>query len=91
MALASETPSQPKKPAMQSHDVAAEIVSVNAEAKTVTIKDAKGGTATVPVEGEAVARLKQLVAGDQVTMTCRDNDKGEHQAVSKITKRAKAA
>jgi hypothetical protein len=59
------------------------------EAKTVTIKDDKGEPKTAPVMGKAIESLKTLKAGDMVTLTCQDNEKGEHEGVTAI-KMAKA-
>lgn len=66
------------------HDVTAEVVSINAEKKEITLKDDKGESHTAPVEGKAIAELKTVKAGEKVTVTCRDNEKGEHQAVTAI-------
>jgi len=60
------------------------IVSVDAKAHTVTLKGMDGKTSTAPVEGAAMNSLGNLKAGDMVTVTCRDNDKGEHQALTAI-------
>lgn len=57
-----------------------EVVSVDAPAKTVTVKDASAtGTAgagstsrTILVEGTGVDMLASLKAGDRVTVTCRE-------------------
>jgi Cu/Ag efflux protein CusF len=68
----------------KAHQVKAEVVSIDVEAKNLTIKDDKGETKTAPVLEKAVPTLKTLKAGDLVTLTCEDNDKGEHQAVSAI-------
>jgi ABC-type Fe3+-hydroxamate transport system substrate-binding protein len=70
-------------PAVKTHVVEAEIVSADATAKTLTIKG--DPNKTVPVEGAAVDHLKALKAGEKVKLTCRDNDKGEHQAITHIT------
>jgi hypothetical protein len=78
-----------KAPAVKTHDVDAEIVAVDETAKTITIKGDPDNK-TVPVQGKALATLKTHKAGDKVTITCLDNDKGEHQAVVAI-KPAKAA
>jgi len=69
--------------AAKTHEVQAEIVSVDAVKKTVTIK---GETAnkTVPVEEAALAAVKNLKAGDKTTLICRDNEKGEHVAVAGV-------
>lgn len=66
------------------HEVNAEVVSTNAEKKELTIKDDKGESHTAPVEGKAIAELKTVKAGEKVTVTCRDNEKGEHQAITAI-------
>lgn len=72
-----------KASAMKTHDVQAEIVAVDAEKKTLTLKG-ETENKTVPVEGKAVAALKTVKAGDKLTLTCKDSDKGEHQAVVEI-------
>jgi hypothetical protein len=69
------------------HVVAAEIVKADATAKTLTIKDPKNATGadiTMPVEGKAIKELATVTAGEKVNLTCRDNAKGEHQAISNI-------
>ena len=73
------------KPAVKMHKVEAEVVSADAAAKTITIKS-DSGDKTSPVEGKAVAALKNVKAGEKVTLTCRDNEAGEHQAVVAIMK-----
>ena len=82
-----KAPAKPAHPAhavkaapAKTHDVEAEIVSVDATAKTVTIKGDPENK-TVPVQGKALAGLSSHKAGDKVTLVCLDNDKGEHQAV----------
>ena len=80
-------PDQPAKPAAaaaKTHVVEAEIVSADVTAKTLTIKG-ETGDKTVPVDAAAAAELKSLKAGDKVKLTCRDNEKGEHQGVTHIT------
>jgi Cu/Ag efflux protein CusF len=74
------------KAAGKTHDVTAEVVSVDMNAHTITIKDEKGENKTAPVQDAAIDSLKGLKAGDKVVLTCLDNDKGEHQAVVKIKK-----
>jgi hypothetical protein len=87
-ATAPATPAKPAAPAMaapavaKTHIVEAEVVSVDATAKTLTIKG--DPNKTVPVEGDAVAHLKNLKAGEKVKLTCRDNEKGEHQGITHI-------
>jgi hypothetical protein len=36
------------------------------------------------VDAKAVASVKELKAGDKVTLICRDNEKGELQAVAGV-------
>ena len=70
-------------PAVKTHVVEAEIVSADVAAKTLTIKG--DPNKTVPVDASAVASLKSVKAGEKVKLTCRDNDKGEHEAITHIT------
>jgi ABC-type Fe3+-hydroxamate transport system substrate-binding protein len=80
------TPAKPAAPAkaaaVKTHVVEAEVVSADVMAKTLTIKAEPNKTVTV--EGDAVAQLKDLKMGEKVKLTCRDNDKGEHQAITHI-------
>ena len=68
---------------MKTHVVEAEIVSADVAAKTLTIKG--DPNKTVPVDASAVASLKSVKPGEKVKLTCRDNDKGEHEAITHIT------
>lgn len=68
----------------KTHMVKGTVVSVDAKAHTLTLKGSDGKTSTAPVEGAAMNSLGNLKSGDAVTVTCRDNDKGEHQAVTAI-------
>ncbi len=76
----------------KTHKMTAEVVSVDIEAKTITIKDDKGEEKKTPVLGKAADELKNLKAGEKVELTCQDNEKGEHEGVSaiKIMKEKKA-
>jgi uncharacterized lipoprotein YajG len=77
-------PAKPAKPAvMKTHVVEAEVVSADATAKTLTIKGEKENK-VLKVDTVAVAHLKDLKAGEKVKLTCRDNEKGEHEAITKI-------
>jgi uncharacterized lipoprotein YajG len=77
-------PAKPAKPAvMKTHVVEAEVVSTDAMAKTLTIKGEKENK-VLKVDAAAVAQLKDLKAGEKVKLTCRDNEKGEHEAITKI-------
>ena len=83
-ATAPATPAKPAAPAVaKTHVVEAEVVSADVTAKTLTIKGEPDKT--MPVEGAAVEHLKALKAGEKVKLTCSDNDKGEHQAITHIT------
>jgi 3-isopropylmalate dehydratase small subunit len=70
--------------AEKTHDVKGTVVSVDLTANTLTFKDDTGQNKTVPALGKAIDSLKTLKAGDNVTLTCTDNEKGEHQGISKI-------
>ena len=85
-------PVEPTKPAKdhtamkaKTHDVDAEVVSFDA-AKTLTVKGTPDNK-TIPVDAKALASAATLKAGDMVTVTCRDNDKGEHVAVAAVKKK----
>ncbi len=68
---------------VKTHIVEAEVVSADTVAKTLTVKSDKGES-TMKVVGAAAMRLKTLKAGEKVKLTCRDNDKGEHEAITHI-------
>ena len=68
----------------KTHSMTTEVVSTDTAAKTITIKDENGETKTAPVLKKAVSKLSDLKAGDKVTLTCLDNENGEHQGVSAI-------
>ena len=70
-------------PAVKTHDVTTEVVAIDTVKHTITLKGEKENT-TAPVEGKALAHLKNVKTGEKVTVTCRDNEKGEHQAVTEI-------
>jgi len=78
-----KTSAPAKAPALKPHTVEGEVVSADFAAKTITVK-VNGEEKTAPVHGKAVARLKTLKAGEKVSLTCMDNDKGEHQYVTAI-------
>jgi len=81
---AADTKAAPKAAVAKSHDVDnVEVVSVDAAKKTITVKmGPENHTATC--EGKAVDALKTTKAGDKISLTCRDNEKGEHQAITAI-------
>ena len=83
----------PASAAGKTHDLTGTVVSVDTQVKKITFKDDTGTSMTVPVLGKAVARLKTLKAGQMVTLTCQDNEKGDHEGVSaiKVAKVAKAS
>ena len=68
----------------KTHDMKATVVSVDEKAKTITLKDENGESHTAPLMGKAITEAKTLKAGDMVTATCQDNEKGEHEAISDI-------
>jgi hypothetical protein len=80
-ATAPAKPAAPAK-AAKTHTVEAEVVSADATAKTLTIKG--DPNKTVAVDASAASQLKALKAGEKVKLTCRDNEKGEHEAITHI-------
>ena len=68
----------------KTHDMKAEVVSMDMKTNMITLKDEKGETKTAPVLEPARASLRTLKAGDHVLVTCQDDDKGQHQGVSAI-------
>jgi glucose/arabinose dehydrogenase len=52
----------------------AEVVSTDAAAKTITVKDASGSNVTLTATGGAVAELSKVKAGDMVMVTKADNN-----------------
>jgi hypothetical protein len=74
------------KAAVKTHKVEAEVLATDVAGKTITIKSETGEKKTAPVEGKAVAALKHVKAGETWTLTCRDNEAGEHQAVVAMVK-----
>jgi hypothetical protein len=71
------------KAGVKTHEVEAEVVSVDAAKKTITIKT-DTGESTAPVEGPAIAEAKVVKPGQKVTVVCRDGENGEHKAVVAI-------
>jgi hypothetical protein len=84
VAVADEKPaasSQTEKAAaVKTHEVEAEVVAVDTAKNTLTLKG-EAENKTVPVEGKAVAALKDVKPGSKVTLTCKDDEKGAHKAV----------
>ena len=76
----------PAVAAGKTHQMKATVVSIDTENSKITVKDEKGEEKTAPVMDKAVAELKNLKAGDKVTLTCTDNEKGEHEGVTAIKK-----
>lgn len=68
----------------KSHDVTGEIVSVDVAKKMLTFKTAEGKDVTAPILPEAMESIKTVKAGDQVTLTCADDDAGNHKGVSAV-------
>jgi Cu/Ag efflux protein CusF len=70
--------------AEKTHEMTTQVVSVDLKAKTITIKDEKGENKTAPVLEQALESLKTVKAGDRVTLTCLDDENGQHKGVSGI-------
>ena len=85
----------PTKPAASAHSkqaagktyvVTAAFVSYDQAAGTITFKDHNGQTSSAPAERTALKEAARLKQGVKVLVTCRDNAKGEHQAITAIRK-----
>jgi len=61
------------KAPLKTHKLEAEVVAADVEKKTLTFKEG-GAEKTAPVGALAMYRLKQVKAGDKVTLTCKDGD-----------------
>ena len=85
-AKAAKAAKSAEKLAGKTHEVAAEVVSVDAVKSTLTIKG-ESGDKTVPVDTKAAASLKDVKAGDKVNLTCWDDAAGVHQKVVAISKK----
>src|SRR3989441_11836386 len=68
----------------KTHDVKGTVVAVNVEGKTITFKDDSGASITAPVLDAAAGSLKNVKAGEYVSLTCQDNEKGEHEGITRI-------
>jgi Cu/Ag efflux protein CusF len=66
--------------AVKTHTLQAEVVAMDATAKTLTIKGEKENS-VLPVGAKAEASLSALKVGEKVKLTCQDNEKGEHLVV----------
>lgn len=91
---------QPQAPAHQhsSHDMAAakhevtgQVVSTDAEKKTLTFTNDKGENVTWPAEGKAVASLKTVKPGEKVTISYAVDATGTPKAATEIKTAAPAA
>ena len=74
----------PANAAGKTHDMIVQIVAVDARGQRITIKDDKGEKKTVAVLGNAVGKLTMTRTGGMFTLTCQDNEKGEHQGIIAI-------
>ena len=74
-------PAKHAAPKAKTHVVATEVVKADVEGKKLTVKGPNNTEMTMPCEGKAVAELKTVKAGEKVDVVCRDNDKGEHEAI----------
>jgi Cu/Ag efflux protein CusF len=67
----------------KTHPVAVEVVSVDPDGKTLTVKGEKEDM-TMPVDPAGQAAVKDLKAGDKTTVICRDDAKGNHVAIAGV-------
>jgi Cu/Ag efflux protein CusF len=83
-----EAPAAPAKHSTKhvaaKHEVAGEVVSIDAEKKTVTFKNEKGESLTWLAEGKALESLKSVKAGDKVTIHYAVDAKGAPKSATEI-------
>jgi hypothetical protein len=70
--------------AFKYHDISGTLVSADAKTSMCTIKFDDGSTGTGKAEGDALKALAGLKAGDKISVTCKDNEKGEHLSATAI-------
>ncbi len=61
-----------KAAVVKSHTIKAEVVSTDAAAKSITVKESDGSNETLTASGGAVASLAKVKAGDWVTITANE-------------------
>ena len=66
------------------HDMTVTVVSADAKTHTLTIKDDQGQEHEAKCMGNAVKEMAKVKAGEKVTVTCQDNEKGEHMGLVAI-------
>jgi Cu/Ag efflux protein CusF len=62
----------PASPVAKATPMKMEVVSVDATAKTITVKDATGSSKTLTATGGAIPALSKVKAGDSVMVTAID-------------------
>jgi glucose/arabinose dehydrogenase len=86
---AAQTKSAAAKPAHEkAAPMKAEVVSTDATAKTITVKDASGSNVTLTATGSAVAELSKVKAGDMVMVTKSENNATKIAKVKETTTKA---
>lgn len=88
---AEPTKTAAKAPAVKTHEVTAEVVSVDLTKKTLTIKGEKENMVVPVLDSKALDSLKDVKAGDTLKLTCKDDAKGAHLGVVAVVKADKAA
>src|SRR5215471_4979943 len=87
--LAAEQAASKEAAKTTTHEMNVTVVKADAKAHTLTVKDDAGKELTAKCMGDAIKEMSSLKAGDKVTVTCKDNAKGEHLGVVAV-KPAKA-
>jgi opacity protein-like surface antigen len=96
LAAAQDTTTPVQSPGMSQHHkvITADVVSVDAQAKTITFKRSDGtsatssgqaGQQTLSVDAAALSSLSGLSAGDRVKLVCKEDSSGT-QRVTRITR-----
>jgi len=70
----------------KTHEMKGKVVSIDAKANTMTFTDEKGESHTAPLMDKAIKEASGVKAGEKVSLTCQDNEKGEHTGITAIKK-----
>jgi len=71
----------------KTQQVEAEVVSVDATAKTITFKKDMGAEPqTLPVEGKALTALKDVMTGQKYRLVCKNDTAGGPKSIVDIKK-----
>lgn len=68
----------------QTNPTEGEVVSVDAKAKTITIRTPDGKEVTAPLTGKAVTEASRLKTGEKVALTWHESNRGGPASISRV-------